>query len=120
GAAAMSAAATFGVAAAPSPPVLALLWFLGGMPVGVLLPVLRALQQRLTPNRLLGRVNTTGRVVTRGMMVVGSLGAGLLAEATSTRVAIAAGAAVQLSAAGLLWVVLRSRDLDTAPPDPTR
>lgn len=94
------------IAVAPSVPVLAALWFINGVPAGLQRPVSRSVQQRLTPNRLLGRVNVTSRIFTRGIIVFGALGAGALATATSVRWSFVAGGAVQLVAAGVMWVVL--------------
>ena len=41
-------------------------------------PVARSMQHRLTPNHLLGRVNVTTRIFTRGIIVFGALAAGAL------------------------------------------
>ncbi|MCP3909388.1 MAG: MFS transporter [Actinomycetia bacterium] len=99
-------------AAAPNVPVLLVAWFFVGTPAGLVMPVGRALQQRLTPNHLLGRVSTASRFLTRGSMVVGSLISGLVAALTSVRWGIGFGAGVELVAGGLLAVVLRGHDLD--------
>lgn len=104
----------FFVAAAPSIPALALLWLLMAIPTGLWMPVSRALQQRITPNHLLGRVNTTTRVLTRGSMVFGSLAMGALATVTNVRLAIVTGAAIDLAAGVMLWLLLRGRDIE--PP----
>lgn len=100
------------VSIAPNLPVLVGLWFAIGLPFGVWMPTARTLQQRLTPARLLGRVNTTGRMMTRGSMVLGSLAAGVIATATSVRTALGVGGLVQLASALALWLVLRGRDVD--------
>lgn len=86
--------------------LLAALWFLNGFPAGAQRPIARGMQQRLTPNRLLGRVNITARIFTRGVIVVGALGAGALATATDVRVALVVGGLVQVVAAALVWWAL--------------
>lgn len=93
-------------AAAPSLPVLAVLWFVIGIPAGVQRPIARSLQQRLTPNELLGRVNVTARIFTRGVIVVGALVAGGLAAVASVRWSFAVGGLAQIIAAVMLWTAL--------------
>ena len=100
-------AITLGVAAAaPSLPVLAALWFLNGIPAGAQRPIARSLQQRLTPNDLLGRVNVTTRMFTRGVIVIGALCAGSIAAITSVRWSFAVGGLAQLVAAVMMWSAL--------------
>lgn len=99
GSIALQGVALVAVAAAQSLPVVAALWFLNGIPAGVQRPVSRSLQQRLTPNHLLGRINVTSRIFTRGIIVFGALAAGTLATATSVRWALTAGGIIQLAAA---------------------
>ena len=84
------------VATAQSLPVVAALWFLNGVPAGLQRPAARSMQQRLTPNHLLGRVNVTTRIFTRGIIVFGALAAGALATATNVRWAFAVGGAIEL------------------------
>ncbi len=97
-------------AIAPSVPVVAVLWFLNGVPAGLQRPVARSLQQRLTPNHLLGRVNVTVRIFTRGVIVFGALAAGALAAATNVRWSFAAGGAIQVVGAAVMWAVLARLD----------
>ena len=106
GAVALQGATLLAVAAAGSLPVVAALWFLNGIPAGVQRPVAQSMAQRLTPDRLLGRVNVTGRIFTRGTIVVGALFAGALAAATSVRWSFAVGGISQLVAGAAIWVVL--------------
>ncbi len=87
--------------------VLAVIWFLGGVPPGVRIPVARSLQQRLTPNRLLGRVNVSARMFTRGIIVVGALTSGALATAVGLRWTFAVGGAIELISAVLISRALR-------------
>lgn len=98
------------VAAAPSVSVVAALWFLNGIPGGLQRPAARSMQQRLTPNQLLGRVNVTVRTFTRGVIVFGALGAGALATATNVRWSFAAGGAIQIVGAVAMWLVLARLD----------
>lgn len=114
GSVALQGVALMAVAAAPSLPVVAALWFLNGIPAGVQRPVSRSLQQRLTPNHLLGRINVTSRIFTRGIIVIGALAAGTLATVTSVRWAFTAGGITQLAAATITWAALARLSL----PDP--
>ena len=93
-------------AIAPSVPVLAALWFLNGIPAGLQRPAARSMQQRLTPNHLLGRINVTTRIFTRGAIVPGALAAGTLATATGVRWSFAAGGGIEIAAAIAMWTVL--------------
>ena len=106
GCVAVQGATVAAVAIAPSVPVVAALWFLNGIPAGLQRPAARSMQQRLTPNHLLGRVNVTVRIFTRGVIVFGALAAGALATATSVRWSFAAGGAIQLIGAVVMWVAL--------------
>lgn len=94
------------VAIAPSIPVAAGLWFLNGIPAGAQRPAARSMQQRLTPNHLLGRVNVTTRIFTRGVIAFGAVAAGAVATATDVRWAFAAGGVIQLVGAAVMWSVL--------------
>lgn len=118
GALLMEAVVMFMVAAAPDITTLAGLWLLMTIPAGLWMPLSRSMQQRLTPNHLLGRINTTTRVLTRGGMVLGSLVMGVLATVLNVRWAIAVGAAIDLSAGVLLWRLLRHHDLEPASASP--
>jgi MFS family permease len=96
------------MAAAQSIAPLLALSLLGGIPAGVQRPVARSLQQRLTPNRLLGRVNVAVRIFTRGVIVIGALASGVLAEAVGVRWSFVAGGVIQVLAAAAMWQALRS------------
>jgi len=109
GAVALQGATLFAIASARSVPLVAALWFANGLPAGWQRPVARSLQQRLTPNHLLGRVNVTARIFTRGVIVPASLAAGGVAAIAGVRAALAAGAVVQLVAAAAMWRVLAAR-----------
>lgn len=116
GSVALQGTSLVAVAATASLPVVTALWFLNGIPAGVQRPVSRTMSQRLTPNHLLGRVNVTSRIFTRGTIVVGALAAGALATASSVRWSFTAGGIAQLIAASVIWTVL-SR---LSPADSTR
>jgi predicted MFS family arabinose efflux permease len=102
-------AALAAMAVTTSVVALAVVWFLGSVPAGVRIPAARSLQQRLTPNRLLGRVNVSARMFTRGVIVAGALGSGALAETIGVRLVFVVGGAVEIVAALLLSVALRPR-----------
>jgi len=89
---------------------LPIIWFLGGIPTGVQRPVARSLQQRLTPNHLLGRVNISARVFTRGVIIIGALSSGAVASAVGVRWAFVMGGVVELVAALMMWRVLKAVD----------
>ena len=86
---------------------LAVIWFLAGLPAGVRIPVARSLQQRLTPNRLLGRVNVSARMLTRGIIVAGALASGTLATFIGLRNTFLVGGAFQILSAVLMRRALR-------------
>jgi len=96
------------MASSTSVVALAAIWFLGGLPAGARIPVARSLQQRLTPNRLLGRVNVSARMFTRGIIVIGALASGALATAIGLRWTFVIGGAMEAIAAVLLWRALRA------------
>jgi MFS family permease len=56
-----------------------------------------SLRQRLTPDRLLGRVNSAYRLLAWGAMPIGSAFGGLLAQAFGLRAVFAVAAAVMLA-----------------------
>ncbi len=89
------------MAVVPNEWVLLGIFALFGVPVGLQRPVAQAIQQRLTPNEMLGRVNVTSRMFSRGIIIVGAPVAGVIAQLTSVRVAFGVAAAV-LGVAALL------------------
>ncbi len=107
-------AVTLGAAAASQSLVwLGVVWFFNGLPAGVSRPISRSLQQRLTPNELLGRVNVTSRIFTRGIIVIGALIAGAVATASGVRTSFLLAGLAQAIAAAMVWLAI-SR-LDDAP-----
>lgn len=87
--------------------VVAVIWFLGGLPAGARIPIARSLQQRLTPNHLLGRVNVSARMFTRGIIVVGALASGALAAAIGLRWTFVVGGGIEIISAALISRALR-------------
>lgn len=87
--------------------MLAVVWFVGGVPAGARIPVARSLQQRLAPNRLLGRVNVSARMCTRGIIVAGALASGALAASIGLRWTFALGGAIEIVSALLISRALR-------------
>ena len=63
-----------------------------------------SLRQAITPGELLGRVNAAMQMLNRGLLPIGSLGAGLLAETIGVRPTLAVGGAGLLLSS--LWLVL--------------
>ncbi len=100
------------VGLAPNLTVLFVAWFVLGVPAGVWMPTARAMQQRMAPNRLLGRVNVASRIVSRGAMVFAAVAGGVVASLTSVRAAIVVGGLVQLVAGLMVARVMRGRNLD--------
>lgn len=106
GAVAAQGATLVAAAISNSALLVVVLWFLNGLPAGAQRPIARSMQQRLTPNRLLGRVNVTARIATRGIIIFGALAAGGLATVTSVRWAVAMGGVLEVLAATLVWRAL--------------
>lgn len=86
------------------------IWFLGGIATGAQRPVARGLQQRLTPNHLLGRVNISARTFTRGVIIFGALSSGALASVVGVRAAFVVGGVIELVAALMMWRALTAVD----------
>ena len=106
GAVAAQGATLVAAAISKSALLLVVLWFFNGLPAGAHRPITRSMQQRLTPNHLLGRVNVTARIATRGIIIFGALAAGGLATVTSVCWALAMGGVIQVLAAALIWRAL--------------
>ena len=98
------------LAAAPSVWVVLAISALIGIPVGFQRPVAQAIQQRLTPNDMLGRINVTSRMFTRGIIIVGALTAGVIADLTSVRLAFGVAAVVLGVSALMMWRALQDVD----------
>ena len=111
GAVALQAMAFVAMAFASTMPVLTGLWFLSGVPAGAQRPIARSLQQRLTPNDILGRVNVTARIFSRGIIVMGALVAGAIATRSGVRASFVVGGLAQLVAAVIMWLALGRESL---------
>ena len=98
------------LAAAPSVWMVLAISALIGVPVGFQRPVAQAIQQRLTPNDMLGRINVTSRMFTRGIIIVGALTAGVIADLTSVRLAFGVAAVVLGVSALMMWRALQDVD----------
>lgn len=109
GTVALQAVTLIAAAMAPSLPVLMIVWSLNGLGAGVQRPISRSLQQRLTPNEMLGRINVTSRIFTRGVIVIGSLAAGGLATRTGVRASFVMAGFAQLVAATMVWIAVGRR-----------
>ena len=94
------------MAAAPNEWVLLAVYAVFGVPVGLQRPVAQAIQQRLTPNDMLGRINVTSRMFTRGVIIIGAPVAGVVAQFTSARVSFVVAGVVLAGAALLTWRAL--------------
>lgn len=110
GAVALQGAALLAVAAAVTGWQLALVWFFAGVPAGIQRPVARSLQQRLTANHLLGRVNIASRTFTRGIIIVGSLTSGTVAAVFGVRWSFVMAGVSELIAAIMMWRALTGHD----------
>lgn len=76
-----------------------------------------SLRQAVIPARLLGRASASMRVLERGVGPIGALVAGLLAQATAPRLALAIGVAGVVASS--LWLVFSPvRGVKHAPPAP--
>jgi MFS family permease len=117
GAVLLQGVALIAMAGAESGWQLAIIWFLGGVPAGVQRPVARGIQQRLTPNHLLGRVNISARTLTRGVIIVGALSSGAVASALGVRWAFVAGGMIELVAALMIWRAINTVDASRTDGD---
>lgn len=72
-----------------------------------------SLRQRFTPDRMLGRVNATMRVLIMGLFPLGAVAGGVLGEVLGARLTLVVAGAVAISAPIALFVVLRRhRDVE--------
>ncbi|MBV1855002.1 MFS transporter [Catellatospora tritici] len=97
-------------------------FFLGGAGLSIANVHMVSLRQAVTPQETLGRVNASYRFVAWGVMPVGALAGGFLADAAGLRVALVVIAGAFLSAP--LWILfskvprLRSLDAAARPDQP--
>ncbi|GAA3445408.1 MFS transporter [Planomonospora venezuelensis] len=94
-------------------------FFAGGLSIAVWNVITVSLRQRVTPDRLLGRVNSVYRLLAWGTMPLGAAAGGLLAQFSGLRAVFAAMALLTLARlAGML--VVTDRAMDAAERDAGR
>jgi MFS family permease len=104
-----------GTAAAATPALTANPWVIGavfgvfGFTIAIWNVITVSLRQRITPDRLLGRLNSAYRLVAWGSIPLGAAVGGLLAEWLGLRAMFAVMAGVTLAQVGLLLVVTNER-----------
>ncbi len=76
-----------------------------------------SIRQRLTPNRLLGRVIATMRFIGTGAVPIGSLGGGILAHIIGIRETILVAAVIGVAATGLVAAATAGHDLEMVAAD---
>jgi MFS family permease len=74
-----------------------------------------SLRQRLCPDRMLGRVNATMRVVIMGLFPLGAILGGVLGELVGTRLTLVAAGLVGLVAPVILFRAISHRDVEDVP-----
>jgi MFS family permease len=101
--------------------------FIGALGVSVFSVVGRSLRQAVTPDRILGRVVTTFRLIGIGSVPIGALLGGLIAAAAGIRVPYWIGAAILVVVTAAIYAVatderiarsLAARRDDSTPPKP--
>jgi predicted MFS family arabinose efflux permease len=98
-----------------NPWVIAATFLVGGLTVVMGNVVMVSLRQRVTPDRLLGRVNSAYRLVAWGTMPVGALLGGVVASAAGLEVLFVVAALISVSP--LLFIGLLSNNaMDAAEP----
>lgn len=95
------------------PLVIGAVFFLGGATIVVGNVIMVSLRQRLTPDRLLGRVNGGYRLLAWGSIPLGAAVGGLLAQLVGIRAVFAAMVLVMLALLALM-TVLTDRGMDAA------
>jgi MFS family permease len=89
---------TVGIAAVTtSPPVIAAAFLVGGLGNAVWNVVAVSLRQRITPDRILGRINSSYRLVAWGTRPLGAAAGGLLGQLLGLRVVFGVAAALILA-----------------------
>jgi MFS family permease len=100
-----------GPALTANPAVVGVAFFVGGAGIILWNVVTVSFRQRITPDRLLGRVNSCYRLVAWGTMPLGAAAGGLLAQAFGLRAVFALMAALTLTLSlGMLIVTDRRMD----------
>ncbi|MFF5181208.1 MFS transporter [Micromonospora sp. NPDC000316] len=92
-------------AVSANPFVIGAVFFVGGILLATWDVITVSLRQRVTPDRLLGRVNSGYRLLAWGSLPLGAAAGGLLAELFGLRMVFAIMGALALTLlAGMLWV----------------
>ncbi|MBA3538871.1 MAG: MFS transporter, partial [Deltaproteobacteria bacterium] len=76
-----------------------------------------SLRQTLIPKQLLGRANAAIHVCSGGLLALGAVGSGLLADATTPRFAVWVGVLIGLLVPFLLLPLVRLREMPRSPDD---
>lgn len=101
--------------------------FIGGLGVSLFSVVGRSLRQAVTPDRILGRVVTTFRLIGVGSVPIGALLGGLIAAGAGIRVPYWIGAAILVIVTAAIYAVatderiansLAAKRDDSSPPQP--
>ena len=98
-----------GPALTSNPYLLGAAFFVGGLTIVVWNVITVSLRQRITPDRLLGRVNSGYRMVAWGTMPIGAALGGLLGELLGVRAVFAIMAGVTLALLALMTQVTDAR-----------
>jgi MFS family permease len=98
------------VAAVHAPPVYLVGAFVAGVAQGVVLVSYVTLRAALTPDELLGRIGSTARTISLGLMPLGMLAGGAIVEAANGGTALAAMGAVAIAASLLFTLSATFRD----------
>ena len=72
----------------------------------------QSIRQRVTPDRLLGRVVTSFRMIAVGGLPIGAVAGGLIAEATNLRVPYLIGAAMGVGFTMVVYKVATTRRIE--------
>jgi MFS family permease len=89
--------------------VIGAVYFVGGLTIAVWNVITVSLRQRITPDRLLGRLNSAYRLVAWGTIPLGAAAGGLLSEWIGLRAMFAAMAALTLLLVAARFVITEKR-----------
>ncbi|UAJ81198.1 MFS transporter [Leifsonia sp. ZF2019] len=94
-----------------SPWIIGAAFFVGGVTVSIWNVITVSLRQRVTPHRLLGRLNSAYRLLAWGTIPLGTAAGGIVAEVLGLRaVFLGAGVIVLCLLTGMIWVTDRRMD----------
>ena len=89
--------------------VIGAVYFAGGLTIAVWNVITVSLRQRITPDRLLGRLNSAYRLVAWGTIPLGAAAGGLLSEWIGLRAMFAVMAVLTLLLVGARFVITEKR-----------